>query len=1469
MALRRSVRRLGSAALATALLATGGFAAMTAVAPGAFAAGTSLFNQPFHDNTVDGTGAVTVISGTTSSCLTASGNATANPLASCSTANDAQGSGTLRLTPATATQKGAVFASASVPTSQGLDVQFTSYQYGGNGADGLGFALAAVDPTNPVAPALIGVSGGGLGYTAKGAASGLTDGYLGIGFDAYGNYSNNAYEGTGCTDPSYIATPSTTPNRVIGQVVVRGPGNGTVGYCAINSTATSITASALALRATTRTAVPVEVVINSTASATTNSHGTTVPAGRYDVSFTPVGGSLRDLNGPLPAVANGLYPSSWLNSGGIPRQLAFGWDASTGSSYDYHEIDKASIASINPVPVLAVAQTSYVASTVTTGTPVSYVATATSSGATETSPVTITETLPQNVNAVSAYGTGWTCGAPTGRQISCTSSANPFTSGTITVNGVIAANTVTPAQAATGAVVAFSADASAGFASTSTSGTLPTAPTITVVAPTAGGSVGGNDVTISGTNLSGASAVEIGTAAQISAGTATTLSPCATGTTTGCFTVTSSTALDIPSMPAHAVGAVTVQVVTLGETATGSYTYNAGPVLAFAAPPSGEVGAAYSDQLTETGGSGPFVWAVSSGLLPAGVSLGAATGLLSGTPTAAGTSSFTVRVTDASSLSATQSTSISVVAGPALTFPAPPNGEINTAYSAPSSATGGTSPYTWSTTSTLPTGITLNTSTGLLSGTPTSTGNYSIALVVTDARSQTDTKTRTVTVIAGPAVTSGAPASAVVGTAYTTTFVASGGTIPYTWSSTGTLPVGLTLDPATGILSGTPTSVGTSAFTVTATDANGQPASANVSLTVASVLTLTLPTPVSGEVGVAYAETFTAAQGTGPYTYAVSSGSTLPGGLSLGTSTGVLSGTPTTAGTPGFSITATDAAGQTATLATSVAIVAAPTLTFTTMPAGQLRTAYSDALTESGGTPPYTWSVSVGSLPAGLTLDPSTGVVSGTPTALGSTSFTIRLVDTNGRSATQPVTLVVGSASATVGLSSSAASVTFGTTVTLTASLTPTSATGTVSFTEIPSSGSHTGTTVALGTGTISAGVATLSVALPAFGANAVTASYGGDGTFGTATSSTSVEIHAYTGEVIVREFRTSGPAGDKDGYVELYNTGVTIPLAGFTVTTTAGTATVSSSAGTLGTGRSYLLAASNYSLGGVAVRDQSTATLGDAGVQITAPDTAGTRTDAVGPGGSYHLGTGLGSMSGSPTNEYAWVRRESGLTPVNSGSNAADFKLVSTTGGTVGGVQSTLGSPAPIGSTTAYQQDTVLRSSLLDPSKSGAAGPNFSWVPATGLLTVRRTITNTSGLPITGAEIRIVALSEANGLPRAGGQPSNPAALRLVDPLTPTSVFTVGGLPVVVQNLSVNSPATAAAGGGLNTTLSLNGGLAVGATVSIAVTFKVDQRGVWWFIYDVDATAGSGGPALIHSVPARSTVGRRSGDAGGSGVLR
>ena len=173
-------------------------------------------------------------------------------------------------------------------------------------------------------------------------------------------------------------------------------------------------------------------------------------------------------------------------------------------------------------------------------------------------------------------------------------------------------------------------------------------------------------------------------------------------------------------------------------------------------------------------------------------------------------------------------------------------------------------------------------------------------------------------------ITTSSLADGVVNTSYSQTLAATGGTSPYTWAKVGTWPTWLDLDASTGKLSGTPTTPGTSTFTVKVTDSASPAATATKSftLTVSDLAIDTAATLPAAAVSVPYTETLLASGGTSPYTWALSSG-TLPAPLTL-SAAGVLSGTPTAAGTFSFSIKATDSASPAASVTKSFSLTVAP-----------------------------------------------------------------------------------------------------------------------------------------------------------------------------------------------------------------------------------------------------------------------------------------------------------------------------------------------------------------------------------------------------------------------------------------------------------------------------------------------------------------------------------------------------------------
>ncbi|WP_173420467.1 putative Ig domain-containing protein [Ensifer adhaerens] len=448
----------------------------------------------------------------------------------------------------------------------------------------------------------------------------------------------------------------------------------------------------------------------------------------------------------------------------------------------------------------------------------------------------------------------------------------------------------------------------------------------------------------------------------------------------------------------------------------------------------GAVGSSYSNaSISATGGAGTITYAVTSGSLPAGLALNTSTGAITGTPTAGalGTTNFTVTATAAAAGSAAASYSITITAPPLVLAPLGgplTSGTAGVAYSTSISATGGVGTVTYALTAgALPPGLTMNTSTGAISGTPTAIGTFNFSITATAATSGSVAEAYQIAIVGPPLNLSPASGTAltggVVGSAYTDTSISASSPLGGVTFSASGLPDGLTINALTGEITGTPTAaaLGTTSVDVEVMSMFGNVEQATYPITIVApsvVLTPTTGTALTaGVVGSSYSNTsISATGGVGTITYAVTSGS-LPAGLALNTSTGAITGTPTAGalGTTNFTVTATAATTGSAAASYSITITA-PSVVLTpatgsALSTGTVGVAYSDtSISASGGVGTIGYAVTSGALPAGLSLNASTAAITGTPTAggFGTATFTVTATAATSGSAAASYTIAVG-----------------------------------------------------------------------------------------------------------------------------------------------------------------------------------------------------------------------------------------------------------------------------------------------------------------------------------------------------------------------------------------------------------------------------------------------------------------------------
>jgi len=361
-----------------------------------------------------------------------------------------------------------------------------------------------------------------------------------------------------------------------------------------------------------------------------------------------------------------------------------------------------------------------------------------------------------------------------------------------------------------------------------------------------------------------------------------------------------------------------------------------------------------------------------------------------------------------------------------ITTPALPPAFAGLSYYVPLFASGGTLPYKWSVVEgALPPGLSLNQWHGTITGTPQKAGAVEATIMVTDASMLGASASCTIDVreqggVSVPCpggvrseplyITTGSLPDAKINQPYSAQIAARGGIPPYTWSvSMNNLPDGISLQSQTGALSGMPSKVQLAVLRIGVNDTAQHSDIAELSINVAGLaLAITTALLEAGTTGTPYESTLQATGGSPPYRWRVSSG-TLPPGLSLDASSGLISGTPVAPSDSLISFQVSDAGGVGEEGEFELVIDPVGLAIMTErLPQGELNKAYNAMLTADGGQAPYTWSLSGGHLPPGLSLTAGKGVIGGTPTdTAGDYPLHITVADAVGTLATRPLTLTI------------------------------------------------------------------------------------------------------------------------------------------------------------------------------------------------------------------------------------------------------------------------------------------------------------------------------------------------------------------------------------------------------------------------------------------------------------------------------
>ncbi|WP_174990110.1 IPT/TIG domain-containing protein [Pandoraea aquatica] len=714
-------------------------------------------------------------------------------------------------------------------------------------------------------------------------------------------------------------------------------------------------------------------------------------AGDADIVVTTVGGSVTQVGGfkfiPAPAVSS-VSPTEGPVAGNTAVTIS--GTNFTGATQVTFGGTSASFVVVSASQITATAPPNSVGTfDIRVTTPGGTSATGAGDQYTYTAVPTVTSISPTSGSSiggtsVTITGTGFTPSSTVKFGGNNATNVSYNSSTTLTANAPAGTNTVDVTVSTSGGTSATSAGDKFTYIA---------APTVTGLSTNMGSTAGNTPVTISGTGFTGATSVKF-------------------GATSVAFSVTNDTSITTTS-PAGSAGVVDVTVTGPGGT---SATVSADR-FTYIAPPS--AASITLNNVPFNSAAVPIPIDLSNHITGVTVGTAAAHGTASATGTTltytptpgfSGTDTFTYTLTNLAGTSTPGAVTVMVLPSTfAYTPSAPTAGTVGVAYSTTSlaSASGGSGTYRYEVVSgTLPTGLTLSL-TGTLSGTPTAIGTFSFSIRATDTVTTTNppvTSSSLTMTIGAPTITF-TPAvlpDATAAAAYTQTVQATGGVGPYAYVMTGTLPTGLSFNPTTGTISGTPTqtSAGT-AVTISATDANHFSATIGYNVRVlAPNLDIGTSSLATGTLGVPYTQSIPVSGANAGFTVTATG---LPNGLQV-TQSGVnyaITGTPTAAGA--FSVTIRLNDSTTGTGAPFSRVVTLPlnvntgsmTLSPTTLTTPVAGQAYSQTFTVSGGVAPYNYTITSGALPAGLTLNPTSGVLSGTPTSTGTSTFTVTVKDSS------------------------------------------------------------------------------------------------------------------------------------------------------------------------------------------------------------------------------------------------------------------------------------------------------------------------------------------------------------------------------------------------------------------------------------------------------------------------------------------